>query len=426
MVIGPAIFLIKVLYMAENRQPKFFYGYVIVALAFLIMVVTGGALYTFGVFFKPLSSEFGWSRAMTSGAFSLVAFLTGLLSMVAGRLNDRFGPRIVLSGSGLLLGLGYLLMSQISTTWHLYLFYGVVIGIGMSSWFVPLMSTVTRWFVERRGVMTGIAVAGISAGTMIIPPAASWLISNYGWRTSYAVIGFMVLAVIISAAQFLRRNPGQTQHLLHGQNKVQEESLNLEVGGFSLQEAMRTRQFWQFCVAYFGFGLFLLAIMVHIVPHITELGISATSAANIFIAIGGLSIIGRIVIGGISDRMGNRSALIICFTLTTAALAWLLVAEEMWMFYLFAAVFGFAYGGLVAVQSPLVAELFGLSSHGVILGAIVFSNTIGGTVGPVLVGYIFDITGSYQSGFLICAVLGVIGLILVLLLKPTGREGGDK
>ncbi len=404
--------------LTDTNKPRFFYGYVVVALVFLILVVLGGTMYTFGVFFKPLSGEFGWGSAATSGAFSLYMVLRGLFYIATGRLNDRFGPRVVMSGCGFFLGLGYLLMSQASAIWHLYLFYGVVIAIGMSGGFVPLTSTVARWFVKRRGLMTGIAVAGIGAGTMIVPPAASWLISNYGWRTSYAVIGFVILAVVISAAQFLRRNSGQMRELPHRHKGVQEESSNLEVAGFSLQEAMGTRQFWLLCAAYFGFGVFLQAIMVHIVPHSTELGISATAAASIFVAIGGLSIVGRVVMGSTSDRIGSKSALIICFILATAALTWLLVAEEMWMFYLFAVVFGFAYGGLVAVQSPLVADLFGLSSHGVIFGVITFILGIGGAVGPVLAGSIFDITGSYNPAFLVCSALSVISLILALCLAP--------
>ena len=401
-----------------SMRPKFFYGYVVVALAFLIMVITGGTMYTFGVFFKPLADGFGWTSAATSGAFSLQMVLHGLFYIVTGRLNDRFGPRVVVSACCLLLGAGYLLMSRISDIWHLYLFYGVIIGIGMSGGFVPLSSTVARWFVKRKGVMIGIAVAGISVGTMIMPPVASWLISNYGWRTSYAVIGLTVLVITISAAQFLRRDPSQMRLLPYGQSEVQGESSNLEVSGVSLQGAMHTRQFWLLCVAFLSFGVFQTAIMVHIVPHAIELGISATAAANIFAAIGGLGIVGRIVMGGTSDRIGCRAALVICFVLLTATLAWLLVAKELWMLYLFAAVFGFGYGGVSALMPPTVAEVFGLRSHGVILGVITFLATAGCAIGAVMAGSVFDITGSYQVAFLTCVTLSIIGIILSSLLRP--------
>ena len=345
----------------------------------------------------------------------------GLLSIIVGRLNDRFGPRVVISVGGSILGLGYLLMSQTSAIWHLYLFYGIVIGAGASSLLIPSLSTVARWFVRRRGLMNGITVAGIGVGTMIMPPLANWLISNYSWRTSYAVMGFMVLAVIIPAAQFLQRDPARKGQFPYGHNKVPPESINTKIGGFSLQEAMRTRQFWLLCAAYFGVNIFLQAIMVHIVPHAIEAGISSTAAASIFIAIGALSIIGKITIGSASDRIGSRSALIICFILITATLAWLLVAKEVWMFYLFAAAFGFAYGGLIALQSLSVADLFGLSSHGAIFGILMSAFTFGGAIGPIVAGGIFDIRGSYHWAFLACTAISAIGLILTALLRPTTK-----
>jgi len=404
--------------LAENRNPKFFYGYVVVALAFLILVIMTGTMYTFGIFFKPLADGFGWTSAAISGAFSLQMVLHGLFYIVTGRLNDRFGPRVVVSACCLLLGVGYLLMSQISDIWQLYLFYGVIIAIGMSGSFVPLGSTVARWFVKRKGAMIGIAVAGISVGTMIMPPVASWLISSYGWRTSYAVMGLMVLVITISAAQFLRRDPTQMRLLPYGQSEVQGEGSNVEVSGFSLQGAMHIRQFWLLCVTFLSFGVFQTAIMVHIVPHATELGISATAAANIFVAIGGLGIVGRIVMGSTSDRIGCRAALIICFVLLTAGFAWLLVVKELWMLYLFAAVFGFGYGGVSALMSPTVAEVFGLRSHGVILGVTTFVATAGCAIGAVMAGSVFDITGSYQVAFLICVALSIIGIILSALLRP--------
>ena len=134
--------------MIENKQPKIFYGYIVVAASFLIYMVMWGTYYTFGIFFKPFLVEFGWTRAMTSGAYSLSLILHGLLGIVAGKLTDRFGPRVVVTACGLLLGSGYLLMSQVSAIWQLYLFYGVIIGIGISGGFIPLVSTVARWFVK--------------------------------------------------------------------------------------------------------------------------------------------------------------------------------------------------------------------------------------------------------------------------------------
>ena len=407
--------------MTESKRPRFFYGYIVVAAVFLIMAVMWGTQYTFGVFFKPLLAEFGWTRAMTSGAFSLSLILTGLLSVVAGKLTDRFGPRIVVTVCGLFLGLGYLLVSQTSAIWQLYLFYGVLVGVGMSGSFVPVVSTVARWFVKRRGMVTGIAVSGLGVGTLIMPLVANWLISNYGWSTSYIIVGIAALVLVILAAQVLKYDPRQAGQLPYGENELEEKG-GSQTTGFSLQEAMHTRQFWILGAAWLCFGLSLGTVLVHIVPHAIGLGISTASAALILAVIGGLSTVGRVIMGSASDRIGNKLALIICFAFISVALFWLLAARESWMLYLFAGMFGFGYGGIAALTSPVVAELFGLSSHGVLLGCMMICAESGSAIGPVVTGHIFDVTSSYNLAFLIYAIIGVIGLILILLLKSTGKE----
>ena len=218
--------------MVENVKPKFFYGYIVVAVAVGIMMLAWGANRTFGVFLEPLINEFSWTRAGVSGAFTLCMLITGLLGIVAGRLNDRFGPRLVMTACGFFVGLGYLLMSQISTIWQLYLFYGVIIAMGTSGGYVPLVSTVARWFVKRRGLVTGIVISGIGLGTMVVPPIAAQLISSYGWRTSYIIVGIAALVLIILAAQFLKRDPSQVGQLPYG--GVKQESLDLGAKEFSL------------------------------------------------------------------------------------------------------------------------------------------------------------------------------------------------
>ena len=403
--------------MTGDRKPKFFYGYTIVLAAFLIMAVMWGTFYSFGIFFEPILTEFGWTRAATSGAFSLCLVLAGFFAIVAGKLNDRFGPRIVMTVSGLLLGTGYLLMSQIGAIWQLYLFYGVIVSIGSSGSFVPLASTISRWFVKRRGLMTGIIASGIGFGTMIMPPLANWLISGYGWRTSYIVIGITVMALTILAAQFLRRDPSQMGCLPYGESEVKEGGLALEARGFSFREAIHTRQYWLFCAMLFCCWFGICIILAHIVIHAIGLGVSAASAANILAIIGVGSIAGRIMMGGVADRSGNKSALVTGFILLSVAFLWLLVAKEAWMFCLFAIIFGFAYGAVSTLESPIVAELFGLSSHGVIFGAVFFSDSVGGAVGTVVAGRIFDIIGSYQPAFLVCAALSIVTIILALFLR---------
>ncbi len=406
----------------ENKSSKFFYGYIIVIAGFFVLMLAYGSVYTFGSFFKPVSQEFGWTRAMTSGAYSLYQVLHGFLGIFAGRLSDRLGPRVVVTICGLSLGLGYILMSQINSIWQLYLYYGVLVSLGMSSGYIPIASAAARWFVKRRGLMTGLLVSGTGVGTVILPPVASQLITIFNWSTSYIILGAIVLVIIVIAAQFLRPDPVKMGLLPYGGKEVKVEHVASEVGGFSLREAMRNRQYWVLIATFFLFLFSQQAIMVHIVPHATDLGNSAVSAAIILSVIGGAGIAGRIGMGGAGDRIGNKRSLVIGLILQAVSLISLLGMKELWMFYVFAAIYGFGYGSMIALQTPILAELFGLKSLGAILGMLIFVGTIGGAIGPLVVGMIFDSTSSYTSGFILCAVLSVISIALAVMVKFPARH----
>lgn len=393
-----------------------------VVAAFFIIVVMWGSVYSFGVFFQPLLDEFGWTRALTSGAFSLFMVLHGSLCIVTGRLTDKFGPRVVLTVCGLFLGSGYLLISQISAIWQLYLFYGVIVAVGMSGGWVPLLSMVAKWFVKKRGMVTGAVASGTGLGMVITPPVARWLISTYGWRVSYVAVGIIVLVVTVTGAQFLRREPSDLGLVAYGAGEATAGSSNAVEVGLSFREAIYTRQLWMLCVALLSFGFCLQTVMVHIVLYAIGLGISVTSAATILAVIGGANTAGRPIMGSAGDRVGNKLATLISLVIMSATLLWLLNAGELWVLLLFATIFGFAYGGVSALTSPLVAELFGLRAHGIILGVVIFSVTIGGAVGPVLAGHIFDVTGSYQLAFLICLLVSVIAIVVIIFLKPVARR----
>ena len=407
----------------SRSNDGFFYGYVVVIAATCIMVSCGGAVYAFGVFFKPIINEFGWTHATISGAFSLSYIMYGLIGIVMGRVNDRLGPRLVLTVSGLFTGLGYVLMSQTSSIWQLYLFYGIILGTGLGATWVPLVSTVARWFILRRGAMTGIVVAGLGFGALIMPPIANWLILTHGWRVSYLILGSIVLLIMVLAAQFLKRDPTAVGQAPYGEDNTQKGTMVPQTHGFSLSQASRTWQFWMTFVILFFFLFTLYTVMVHIAPHSIGLGIPASSAANIIATVGIFSIFGKVGLGAIGDRIGNRLVFVIAFVLMTGVFWWLKASTEVWMLFLFAAVFGLAYGAIGASESPLVASLFGLKSHGLVLGAVNLGFTIGGATGPLVAGYIFDVSGSYQTAFSVCMGFSVFGLVLTLLLRPV--QGTD-
>lgn len=405
-----------------NKSPRFFYGYVIVAAGFIILLAMDGSIYTFGIFIEPLTGEFGWSRAEIAGAYSLLNILSGFCYIITGRLTDRYGPRLVLTVSGILLGVGYILASEMNTLWQLYLTLGVLAGIGDSGGFVPLQATAARWFTKRRGLMSGIVISGIGAGAMVMPVLASRLIVSYDWRTSYLIIGIIVIAVVVSAAQFLKRDPSEMKLKPYGAAEVKQPVPPLELTGFPLKKAVQTRQFLMMAAMLFCFGFGQISLMTHVVPDAIGSGIVPLDAANIMAVIGGLSVIGRIGMGIASDRVGNKRTAIISYVLLTASMLLAIFATQLWEFFLSGALFGFGYGALVTVLSPMVAELFGLKSLGAILGALIFTITIGGAIGPLVTGRMYDVSGSYFSAFVLCTILMGAGLVIAAMLKVASSQ----
>jgi MFS family permease len=405
-----------------SSRPHFDHRYVIVIASFLVAMVVVGLFSSIGVFFKPMLNEFGWSRAVISAPIAISGVINGLLSIMMGGLSDKLGPRRVVTLCGILAGAGYLLMSWVDNIWQLYVYLGVFVGSGMSV-LVPLVSTIARWFVRRRTIMTGVVVSGGGVGGFIVPLVANWLISSYGWRQSYLILGIAFLVIILAAAQFLQR-PLQTGYPEHTASlAVQAASSSDE--GLSLKEAVSTRYLWLMMASFFCFGFALGSIQTHIVPHATDLNISATNGAAILSTINGVSIIGNIGMGAIGDKFGNKRLFIFTLALQAITLGSLVYIRELWIFYLFAVLFGLAYGAGLAQQSPLVARVFGINSHGLILGVLSPGQMFGVALGGFLAGYIFDVNGSYQLIFMICAILCIIGLLLTLLISPARRSPRD-
>ncbi|MDD5289174.1 MAG: MFS transporter [Dehalococcoidales bacterium] len=401
----------------EVRTPRLFYGNIIVLFSFIIQMIAWGTQFSFGVFLKTVSSEFEWTRAAISGAYAVNTLLIGVFGIFAGKLSDRYGPRLVLTVCGLLTGLGYLLMSQINAIWQMYLLYGVLISAGMACIWVPLIAMITRWFVRRRGFAIGIVASGTGIGIAIMPPLADYLISNYSWRISYVIVGIIMLGGTILAAQFLKRDPGQIGLSAYGADPAKTGSLNLEHHGVSVQEAFRDRRFWIISTMFFCSNYSLQAVFVHIVPHATDIGIASVTAATIMSILGFIAVGGKLGMGGIIDRIGNKRVAITYFLLFSVAFFWLLAADELWMFYLFAVIFAVGWAGFAVLQAPIIAEYFGLRALGTIFGLATFATQMGGAVGSFLTGFIFDVSGSYHPAFIICGVLGIIGMTLSVILK---------
>lgn len=401
------------------RPPRqFTYADLITAICFSIQALGVGTYVAFGVFFNPLMEEFGWSRAAIAGASSMAFFNMGIFGMIIGRLNDSFGPRRLMSAAALLLGLGCVLMGRLETLWELYLYYGLIFGMGLSAIDVIALTTIARWFSHRRGFMTGIVKVGTGAGQFAIPLAASGLILLYGWRWTIAAIGAFVAVILVLMAQFLRRDPGALGSQSHPGTGSGNFTASATGPGLPLSRVFGTVQFWTICLVNLFLVSCLMVILLHIVPHARDSGTAPIQAAGVLSTIGGVSMLGRFVSGLVIDRRGSKTVMSVCFILLVGDLVWLQFADRLWMLYLFGMVYGLAHGGFFTAISPLVAEWFGIHFHGTLFGIVACFGTTGGAVGPLLAGHLFDLSGSYQPAFLILTALTLVAWGLLLSLRP--------
>ncbi len=377
----------------------------IVAGACLVQFTVIGLMFGNGLFVKVFETEFEWSRTLVATASSLTMPMMGVFAMAAGRLNDLYGPRLVLAISGVTYGIGYILLGQIDAAWQLFAVFGLFLAMGMSTHDVVTLSVVARWFEARRGIMTGVVKVGTACGQISIPPLMAVMIGWLGWREAVMVLGAMSIVLLLIAAALMRlpvRPAGA------GPAPPQE--------GISFADAKSGPILWRLCLTQFLFFPILLTVPFHIVAHGMDMGLSRELAAVLLSVSGGASIAGRLVVGTFTDRIGGRRAYMLCFAPLILALIGLLFIDVPWMLYAVIGIYGFGHGGLFTVVSPTVAEYFGMRAHGAIFGLILFCGTVGGAMGPILAGWVFDTTGSYAIAFATLAVFGFTGLALVLSL----------
>ncbi len=393
----------------------FFYGYVIVAAALLIDMIMAGVHFTFGVFFKPVSSEFGWSSAATSGAFTFYSIAHGVLYIVTGKITDRFGPKPMMIASGLFFGLGFFLMSTITSIWQLY-FYNFLIAVGISGGFVPLLSTITRWFEKQRGLMTGLVLAGGGLGQAVFPQISTWLIAEFEWPAAYRLFGGGIMIAVIMLSLFLRKDPARMGLAPFGavSGKKNDEEVRT---GLSFREVLHSGRWWLFFISIILFQFGLGVMVVHAINHGIDLGMSAAAAAGIVTTFAGVGIAARVFFGAVIDRIGGKRVMALGILVLAVALLGMAIIRSVSVVFLLAAVFGLGFGASISSMSPLTAQLFGLRSHGVIFGVATFGATVGGGLGPLMAGAIFDAKASYAQAFLVAGILSLVAFIGIIVLK---------
>lgn len=403
---------------AALRRP-YYYGWTIVAACFVVTTFAYGVQYSFfGVFLNPLKEDFEWTPATIAWVPSLFMFFICVFGLFAGWFTDRFGPRLIVGIGGFFIGLGLVLTSLLTAPWQIYVYYSLMVGFGTGCVGPPIFTTVSRWFVERRGLALGIVATGIGLGTIIIAPAARWLISEYDddWRFPCRVIGFAAWA-IIAAALLLKKEPGEAPP--HGRTNDQTRDTSPgAMEGLTLAQAVRTNTLWLLILLHIFAFTGLLMVMYHVVAYAQDMGIAKMTAATLLSVIGGVGIAGRIGGGIASDRLGRKPIFIFALLVQGAMMLWLWKSTSVGTFYVFAAIWGLGYGAWAPLMPALTAELFGLRHMGSILGLVSASFGIGGILGPAIAGNTYTDTDSYSTAFLIGGVVMFLGAMIIPFLKP--------
>ncbi|NQV21058.1 MAG: MFS transporter [Rhodospirillales bacterium] len=406
---------------SESESPGgLFQGWIVVGATTVVMTTAYGAQFSFGVFLPYIEADTGWDRELISRAFAIYICLYAFLSIVSGPLTDRLGPRPVIAAGGVLLGAGYWLLGRVDAQWELFAVLAVVLAAGMSAAFVPCSATVVRWFVRQRGRAVGITTAGASLGNMLAPPLAATLITAVGWRESFGWIGLGVAVTIVLASVLTVRDPADRGLLPDGDTKadlVAEQAINGGGQIWTLADARRTRAFWILTAILFLTWLVVFLPAVHLASFAIDMGMSAMSAAWVLSAIGVGGIIGRPLVGAVSDRVGRLPALGFVLAAQVFVFALLPATDSWWMLCLEAFGFGFGYGGTTTLFPAIVGDYYGRESVGAIVGFVFAIAGSSAAFGPWLAAYLYTQSGNYDMAFWIGAVMNGLALVLVLALK---------
>ncbi len=417
---------------ALSRSLPFFYGWVVVAVAFVTMAIGVNARTAFSLLFPPILDEFGWERGVTAGAFSFGFLVSAVLSPMLGRLMDRSGPRVVMEGGVFMMGAGLLLATLASEPWHIYMTLGLLVGGGsVMLGFTGQSMMLPAWFVRRRGLAIGIGFSGVGIGSILMLPLLQRYIEQTDWRAACWVLGLTVLVVLGPLNLLIRRRPsdlglepdgdaipGSAGATPRASNIVDAQWVAID---WTLPRAIRTARFWWITSGYFACLYVWYAVQVHQTKYLIEIGFSAETAALALGAVSLAGVPGLIFLGYLSDRIGREIVWGIgCagFVLTYLALLALEHNPSPVMLWAMVIVQGLLGYGTSAVVAAIPAEIFEGKQYGSIFGALMLGAISGGAAGPWLTGVLHDHTGSYASAFWISIAISLYGIFAIWKASP--------
>jgi MFS transporter, OFA family, oxalate/formate antiporter len=373
--------------------------WLIVAALFVVTYGISTPLAAYGVFLPVLAEQFGWSRGAIAAALSVNLLLGGVAGWVIGALADRHGPRIMLVVTVALAGLAFALVASVSALWQLYLFVGVLGGIGMSSFYLLAAATVSHWFDERRGLALALVLVGFNLGYISAGPLAAWLIAAVGWRPAYALLGSGCGLITLLAALTVRLPRATETPALRRRAVAVGAAPNGFAPGMTLRAALVDPRQWYINVAWFLLGGLALMISVHVVPFARDQGVSLAAASFALTAYGVGAVTGRLVSGLVSDRAGAMTTIRMGFVLQTFALAILWWAPSHEALLLSLTLFGVGFAGSDTMITKVIPDVFGLRAIGAIMGVLTLGWRTGAALAPAAAGFLHDATGSYTIPF---------------------------
>jgi MFS family permease len=415
----------------SSRLP-FYYGWLIVGIAFVTMAVAVTARTAFSLLMPPLINEFGWDRGLTAGAFSFGFLVSAVLGPIVGRVMDARGPRIVILSGVVLMTAGLFLARYIERPWHLYATLGVLVGSAANLMSYTVHSQfLPNWFVRRRGLAISIAFSGAGVGAIVLLPWLQAIILADGWRASCSAIGLLVLLTVAPLSLLVRKRPediglrpdGDAQ-LASGAGKPQASNIADPAWvaiEWTLARAMRTARFWWIALGYFCALVAWYAVQVHQTKYLIDIGFAQISAAWALGAVSVVGVPGQIILGGLSDRIGREwiwTAGCIGFAICYAALIALEHEPSNLLLYVMVLAQGFLGYAITSVMGPIVVEIFEGPHFGSIFGTITVALIGGGAAGPWITGVIHDATGAYRLAFALAIACCFISAAAIWMAAP--------